>query len=158
MLLAAAALVSSLVFAADAVPVWLVSSLRPLCTDVLTAARLASCLRGLAGDLSAFVSILLEFIVEEGSSSEVRPRQLEPIRCTRAAVECLCERADGQPVRAHLARFFLAPAGTARAFDKGDFRVRAFGGVFVFPVMARVCTRGLCTGMTCKSAFMLHAL
>ena len=87
-----------------ALPRWLVGRFRPLCTNVLAAARRASCLRGLAGGLSAFVTILLEFIVEEGSSSEVRPRQVEPIRCTRAAAECPCERADGQPVRAHLAR------------------------------------------------------
>ena len=117
-----------------ALPRWLVGRFRPLCTNVLAAARRASCLRGLAGGLFAFVSILLEVIVEEGSSSEVRPRQVEPIRCTRAAAECPCERADGQPVRADLARFFLAHAGTAGAFDKGDFRVRAPGGVVVSPL------------------------
>ena len=118
-----------------ALPRWLVGRFRPLCTNVLAAARRASCLRGLAGGLFAFVSILLEVIVEKGSSSEVRPRQVEPIRCTRAAAECpACERADGQPVRADLARFFLAHAGTAGAFDKGDFRVRAPGGVVVSPL------------------------
>ena len=71
-----------------ALPRWLVGRFRPLCTNVLAAARRASCLRGLAGGLFAFVSILLEVIVEEGSSSEVRPRQVEPIRCTRAG--CCC--------------------------------------------------------------------
>ena len=115
-----------------ALPRWLVCRFRSLCTNVLAAARRASCLRGLAGGLFAFVSILLEVIVEEGSSSEVRPRQVEPIRCTHAAAECPCERADGQP--AHLARFLLAPAGAAGALDKGDFRLRDFGGVFVLPL------------------------
>ena len=110
---------------------------------MLAAARRASCLRGLAGDLSAFVSILLEFIVEEGSSSEVRPRQVEPIRCACAAAECLCERADGQPVRAHLARFLSRPQGVAGAFVKGDFRVRDFGAVFVLDVCV-LWTRACC--------------
>ena len=113
---------------------WLVGRFRPLCTNVLAAARRASCLRGLAGGLTAFGLLLLEFIVEDWSSSQVRPRELEPIRCTCAAAECPCERADGQPARAHLARFVLAPAGVAGAFDKGEFRVRAFGGVFVLPL------------------------
>ena len=61
----------------------------PLCTNLLAAARRASCLRGLAGGFSAYGSIFLEVIVEEGSSSEVRPRELEPMRCTaRASAEC----------------------------------------------------------------------
>ena len=46
----------------------------------------------------------------------------------------LCERADGQPARAHLARFLLAPAGAAGALVQGDFRARDFGGVFVLPL------------------------
>ena len=41
------------------------------------------------GRLSAYGSIFLEVIVEEGSSFEVRPRELEPMRCTaRASAEC----------------------------------------------------------------------
>ena len=98
-----------------ALPQWLVGRFRPLCTNVLAAARRASCLRGLAGGLTAFGILLLEFIVEDWSTSQVRPRELEPIRCMRAAAH-LCERADGQPARAHLARFLLAPAGVAGAF------------------------------------------
>ena len=75
--------------AADGVPQWLVGRYRPLRTIQLSSARRASCLRGLAGGLSAYGSIFLEVIVEEGSSSEVRPRELEPMRCTaRASAEC----------------------------------------------------------------------
>ena len=118
-----------------ALPQWLVGRFRPLCTNVLAAARRASCLRGLAGGLTAFGLLLLDFFVEDWSTSQVRPRELEPI-ATRAAA--LPQTADGEPARAHLAQFSLTPAEVAGAFDKVDFRVRDFGGVFVFAVMARV--------------------
>ena len=116
---------------------------RPLCTNLLAAAHRASCLRGLAGGLSASGSIFLEFIVEEGSSSEVRPRELEPMRYTaRACAECPCDRAD-EPVRAHLARFLSRLQGVAGAFVKGDFRVRDFAAVFVLDVCV-LWTRACC--------------
>ena len=50
-----------------------------------------------------------------------------------------CERADGQPARVHLARLLLMSAGVAGVLKKGEYRVRDFGGVFVFPV--RACVR-----------------
>ena len=131
---------------------WLVGRFRPLCTNVLAAARRASCLRGLAGGLSASGSIFLAVIVAEGSSGEVRPRELEPIRCTRAAAACPCERADGQPVRAHLVRFFLAPVGAAGAFDEREFRVRAFGGEpVVSPLRVRIDSRQAVRAWRCMS-------
>ena len=124
-----------------ALPQWLMRmAMTAVQQRAVAVARRASCLRGLAGGLFAAGSIHLESIVEENSSSEVRLRELEPIRCTCAAAECLCERADGQPVHADLPRLLLTPEGAAGALDKGDFRVRGFGGVFVFPVMARVRT------------------
>ena len=95
---------------------------------MLAAARRASCLRGLAGGLSASGSIFLDFIVEEGSSSQVRPRELEPIRCTRAAAACLCERADGQPARAHLARFCSRPQELQGRLTKAIFECVLLAG------------------------------
>ena len=70
-------------------------------------------------------------------------------------------------MRAHLARFSLTPAGVAGALEKGGYRVRDFGGVFVFLVTACVRTwtlhghdmrdvrRPLCY-MHCRDACMLH--
>ena len=61
-----------------ALPQWLVGRFRPLCTNVLAAARRASCLRGLAGGLFAAGSIHLEFIVEDRERT-VRLMELEPM-------------------------------------------------------------------------------
>ena len=86
----------------------------------------------------------------------MRPRELEPMHRTRGAAG-YCEWADGHPACVHLARFSLASAGVAGALEKGGYRVRDFGGHLGFPVMERVRTWTL-HSMTCKSAFMLHAL
>ena len=57
---------------------------------------------------------------------------------SRTCYDGLCECAAGLGVRAHLTRFLLSSAGNAGALKKGEYRVRAFGGLFTFPVMGRV--------------------
>ena len=93
----------------------------------------------LAGRFFAAGSIHLEFIVDRWRTGATEgARTHAPQRGAADNYKRLSR--DGQPVRAHLARFSLTPAGSAGALEKGGYRVRGFGGLFVFPVMARVHT------------------